>query len=51
MMKIKQITIALFFGVLGTIGADKGALKSTGGIKRREVIIILAAVRFDGTEK
>nr|WP_309759893.1 porin family protein [Flavobacterium sp.] len=45
-MKIKQITIALFFGVLATMSAqDKGALKSTGGIKGG---YNLAAVRFDG---
>ncbi len=45
-MKIKQITIALFFGVLATMSAqDKGTLKSTGGIKGG---YNLAAVSFDG---
>jgi hypothetical protein len=42
-MKIKQITIALFFGVLATMSAqDKGTLKS--GIKGG---YNLAAVSFD----
>ncbi|RDI55019.1 porin family protein [Flavobacterium glaciei] len=45
-MKLKQITIALFLGVIGTINAQDSTIpKSNGGIKGG---YNLAAVSFDG---
>lgn len=45
-MKLKYITIAVFFGIIATINAQDNAIpKTTGGIKGG---YNLAAVRFDG---